>query len=87
MLYQKISIARPLPEKKLNITWKTFRDRLTPGQKEKWTLHVTTPDGKPAKAQLMSVLMISRSTNWQNIPGKCHWDSASGCQIAIGRAI
>ena len=53
---RKLSIARPLPEKKLNITWKTFRDRLTPGQKEKWTLHVTTPDGKPAKAQLMSVL-------------------------------
>lgn len=53
---RKICIARPLPEKKLNITWKTFRDRLTPGQKEKWTLHVTTPDGKPAKAQLMSVL-------------------------------
>lgn len=53
---RKISIARPLPEKKLNITWKTFRDRLIPGQKEKWTLHVTTPDGKPAKAQLMSVL-------------------------------
>ena len=53
---RKISIARPLPEKKLNITWKTFRDRLTPGQKEKWTLHVTTPEGKPAKAQLMSVL-------------------------------
>lgn len=53
---RKISIARPLPEKKLNITWKTFRDRLTPGQKEKWTLQITTPDGKPAKAQLMSVL-------------------------------
>lgn len=53
---RKISIARPLPEKKLNITWKTFRDRLTPGRKEKWTLQITTPDGKPAKAQLMSVL-------------------------------
>lgn len=53
---RKISIARPLPEKKLNITWKTFRDRLTPGQREKWTLQITTPDGKPAKAQLMSVL-------------------------------
>ena len=53
---RKISIARPMPEKKLNIAWKTFRDRLTPGQKEKWTLQITTPDGKPAKAQLMSVL-------------------------------
>lgn len=51
-----MSIARPLPEKKLNIVWKTFRNLLTPGQKEEWTLKITTPDGKPAKAQLMSVL-------------------------------
>ena len=51
-----MSIARPLPEKKLNIAWNTFRNRLTPGQKEEWTLKITTPDGKPAKAQLMSVL-------------------------------
>lgn len=51
-----MSIARPLPEKKLNIAWKTFRNRLTPGQKEEWMLKITTPDGKPAKAQLMSVL-------------------------------
>lgn len=51
-----MSIARPLPEKKMNIAWKTFRNRLTPGQKEEWTLKITTPDGKPAKAQLMGVL-------------------------------
>lgn len=51
-----MSIARPLSEKKLDIAWKTFRNRLTPGQKEEWTLKITTPDGKPAKAQLMSVL-------------------------------
>lgn len=51
-----MSIARPLPEKKLDIAWKTFRNRLTPGQMEEWTLKITTPDGKPAKAQLMSVL-------------------------------
>lgn len=51
-----MKIERPLPEKKLNVTWKTFRNRLTPGQKEEWTLNITTPDGKPAKAQLMSVL-------------------------------
>ena len=51
-----MNIARPMPEKKLNIEWKTFRNWLTPGQKEEWTLRITTPDGKPAKAQLMSVL-------------------------------
>ena len=79
-----MSIARPLPEKKLNIAWKTFRNRLTPGQKEEWTLKITTPDGKPAKAQLMSVLydksldqIVPHSWNfslgfYQSLPN-CYW--------------
>lgn len=80
-----MSIARPLPEKKLNIAWKTFRNRLTPGQKEEWTLRITTPDGKPAKAQLMSVLydksldqIAPHSWNlslgfYQSLPD-CYWE-------------
>ena len=79
-----MSIARPLPEKKLNIAWKTFRNRLTPGQKEEWTLKITTPDGKPTKAQLMSVLydksldqIAPHSWNfslgfYQSLPN-CYW--------------
>lgn len=79
-----MSIARPLPEKKLNIAWKTFRNRLTSGQKEEWTLKITTPDGKPAKAQLMSVLydksldqIAPHSWNlslgfYQSLPN-CYW--------------
>ena len=79
-----MSIARPLPEKKLNIAWKTFRNRLTPGQKEEWTLKITTPDDKPAKAQLMSVLydksldqIAQHSWNfslgfYQSLPN-CYW--------------
>lgn len=50
------TIDRPLPEKHLNIKWTTFRDRLTPGQKEEWTLQITRPDGKPATAQLMAAM-------------------------------
>lgn len=53
---QTMQIGRPMPDKQLNMSWKTFRNRLTPGQKEEWTLQVTTSDGKPAKAQLLSVL-------------------------------
>ena len=80
-----MSIARPLPEKKLNIAWKTFRNRLTPGQKEEWTLKITTPDGKLAKAQLMSVLydksldqIAPHSWNfslgfYQSLPN-CYWE-------------
>ena len=36
-------LRRPLPDKRLKLSWKTFRDRLTPGQKEEWTLHVSHP--------------------------------------------
>ena len=50
------TIRRPLPDKRLKMAWKTFRDRLTPGQQEEWTLTVTGPDDKPADAMLMAVL-------------------------------
>lgn len=80
----KMTIERLLPEKKLNVAWKSFRNRLTPGQKEEWTLQITTPDGKPAKAQLLSVLydksldqIVKHTWNlslglYQNLPN-CYW--------------
>ena len=49
-------IQKPQPDKRLMVTWKTFRNRLTPGQKEEWLLQITKPDGSPAQAQLMAVL-------------------------------
>lgn len=42
----KYTIARPLENKTLNLKWITFRDKLTPGQKETWTLNITRPDMK-----------------------------------------
>ena len=50
------NIKKPLPDKQLSVKWKTFRNRLTPGQKEEWTLTVVKPDGTPADAQLMATL-------------------------------
>ena len=49
-------ISRPQPDKHLNMSWTSFRDKLTPGQNERWTLKITTPDSKPADAQLMATL-------------------------------
>ena len=49
-------IMRPSPDKKLKLQWTTFRDRLTPGQEEEWTLTVKGPDGKPADAMLTATL-------------------------------
>ena len=50
------TITRPMPDKQLKLSWNTFRDRLTPGQQEEWSLTVLAPDGQPANAQLMATL-------------------------------
>lgn len=50
------TIKRPLPDMNLRLQWQTFRDRLTPGQEEEWTLTVVKPDGTPANAQLLATL-------------------------------
>lgn len=49
-------IERPLPDTRLNMKWTSFRDRLVPGQRETWTLNISRPDGKPAKAQLLAMM-------------------------------
>lgn len=38
------TIKRPLEDKSLDMQWKTFRDKLTPGQKETWTLTIKRPE-------------------------------------------
>ena len=64
------TISRPLPNKRLKMNWSTFRDRLTPGQQEEWTLQVSHPDGKPAQAHLVatlfdqSLLQLVPGFNW-----------------------
>lgn len=47
---------RSKPDKQLKYRWTTFRDHLQPGQQETWSLELLTPDGKPAKANLMASL-------------------------------
>lgn len=49
-------IQRPLPDKKLTLEWATFRDRLTPGQKEEWTLTIKDAEGNPVDANMMATL-------------------------------
>lgn len=50
------TVTRPLPDQRLRMEWTSFRDRLTPGQKEEWTLRILRPDGTPAAASLMATL-------------------------------
>ena len=53
---EQATIEMPLPDKYLTMKWTTFRDRLTPGQKEEWRLQVTHPDGSPAAANVLATL-------------------------------
>ncbi len=51
-----ITVTRPHPDKRLQLSWSTFRSQLTPGQYEEWQLHITYPDGKPADANVIARL-------------------------------
>ena len=67
------TIKRPLPDKRLTMEWKTFRNRLTPGQQEEWILTMKDCNGKPVDAQLMATLYDQSldqlyKHNWSLVP-------------------
>lgn len=67
-------IKKYLPNKKLDIKWTTFRDRLIPGQKEQWTLQLTRNDSLIADASLIATMYdisLDKITRhkWSNIYG------------------
>ena len=51
---KNMRIVKPKPDKGLDLTWRTFRDKLKPGEKETWVLNVVHKDGTPADAQLLA---------------------------------
>ena len=51
---KNLRIVKPKPDKGLDLTWRTFRDKLKPGEKETWVLNVLHKDGTPADAQLLA---------------------------------
>lgn len=53
---EAFTIRKPQPDKSLCLKWKTFRDKLQPGENEIWSLSVHHPDGSPADAQLMATM-------------------------------
>lgn len=57
ILYEhNVQIYRPVPDRRLRTEWKSFRNKLVPGQKETWTLRILSPTGKQTSAQLMASL-------------------------------
>ena len=56
-LYTKsVRLEKPRPEKDLALKWVSFRDKLTPGQQEQWTLKITDGSGQLVNANLLATL-------------------------------
>lgn len=53
---RQVNLVRSEPDKRLQLKWETFRDRLQPGEQEEWRLQILDKEGHPADANLMAVL-------------------------------
>lgn len=66
----QVTIRQALPERKLNIKTESFRDKLLPGNAEKWTFSVTDAQGNPVEARFMTEMFDAsmqaiRPHDWQ----------------------
>ncbi len=79
MQTHNFTIKKALPDRKLQITWKTFRDRVTPGTEEEWTLQVKDPSGRNVTANMIATLydksldQLTTDTSWQNFGPRLSW--------------
>lgn len=58
-LNEQITLERP--DKKLHLEWKTFRDKLRPGQEEEWILTIKDQKGKPVNGAELLAAMFDAS--------------------------
>jgi len=88
------TIMKPLPDKRLDVKFTTFRNRLQPGQTEEWTLSIRRPEGKTQRSQLMATLYDMsldkiRKHEWRFSPNIYHdlpstrWSGAGSYGAAL----
>ena len=56
-LREEVKLRRTQPEKQLQITWDSFRDRLKAGDKETWSFTLRDDKGRPAEGVAVAVWM------------------------------
>lgn len=56
-LREEVKLQRTQPEKELQITWDSFRDRLKAGDKETWSFTLRDDKGRPAEGVAVAVWM------------------------------
>jgi len=87
----------PHTNKKLDITFGTFRDKLDPGAKESWNIKISGANGKPADAEFMTgmydaSLDLFRLNEWtfslyQRYSGIIPWDADNSFRLSSGQWI
>lgn len=60
----------PHRERELGISLTTFRNRLTPGEPEKWTLHIQNNEQQPVEANLVAAMYDAAL----DVYGENYWD-------------
>lgn len=58
-VHEQITYKRP--DKRLSLSWSTFRDKLYPGQEEEWTLTIRNKEGQPVQGAELLALMYDAS--------------------------
>lgn len=49
-------LTKTRPNRELLMKWKTFRDKLEPGSRQKWSISIKSPDNKAAEAELLAMM-------------------------------
>ena len=56
MQTKNFTISKPVPKRELQLSWETFRDKVTPGSEEIWILSVKDKDGRNVTANVIATL-------------------------------
>lgn len=76
-----IKLSTPLPDKHLDYEWTSFRNRLEPGQRERWTLRVSR-DGAPVSANILATMYDASLDNLR----PHQWNFSSGLRRTFSNA-
>ncbi len=73
---ENINVNVPYPSKDLNLSFETFRDKLTPGAEEQWKITIKDPKGEKVAAELLASMYDASldafvKHDWYfNLPGR-----------------
>ncbi len=82
MQTKNFTISRSVPKRELQLTWETFRDKVTPGSQETWILTVKDKEGRNVTANVIAT-MYDKSLDklvpnqWNSFGPKIEWNVPS----------